>query len=85
MLLQRNDSSVENVAVYASNSRAPFKQNNAVTEEECLEVVWAVEKIRPYLYGHHLVWPVTIFFSAGSPGLGKASSLEFAGPRVSFC
>lgn len=68
MLLERNDSSAENVAVYASNSRAPVKQNIAVTKEECLGVVWAVEKIRPYLYRHHLLWPVTIILSAGSPG-----------------
>lgn len=81
VLQQQNDSCVKNLVFYASHSWTPSKRNNAATKEEGIGVVWAVEKILPYLYGNHLLWPVTIMLSDGSPGSQTWIEGFFAG----FC
>lgn len=53
VLLQRKPAGTENVICYISRSLTRSERNYCTTEREALAVVFAIEKLRPYVEGFH--------------------------------
>ena len=51
VLEQLDDSNMEHPVLYLSRKLLPHEENYSIPEKECLAIVWAITKLKYYLYG----------------------------------
>lgn len=54
ILSQTQNDGTQHPVVYANRALSPTERNYAITDLETLAIVWAINHLHHYVYGHHV-------------------------------